>query len=360
MIEQSFPHIHIDAHTKTRPQYVMAGPCSAETETQVLQTAKELAAIGIDYFRAGIWKPRTSPGSFEGVGVEGLSWLAKAKTLYGIKVATEVATAKHVEEALTAGIDLLWIGARTTVNPFAVQEIADALQGVNVPVMVKNPINPDLALWIGAMKRLMNVGITDMIACHRGFHVYEKTRFRNAPLWEIPLEFKRKFPDIPLICDPSHICGNREMLTEVAQKAMDFGYEGVIIETHPTPDAAWSDAAQQITPTVFAQLLAELTVRKTFSDDIFTNSRLLQIRDEIDTIDERLIELLAARMQTVRRANTLKEEKGLSYFRPDRWAELQTHCSEVADKLGMNQNFVVKLFDMIHLECIGLEKEGNI
>lgn len=356
MQDNHFPHIHIYEHITMRPTYLMAGPCSAETETQVLQTAKELAAIGIDYFRAGIWKPRTSPGSFEGVGVEGLAWLAKAKELYGVKTATEVATAKHVEEALAYGIDLLWIGARTTVNPFAVQEIADALQGVNIPVMVKNPINPDLALWIGAIKRLTNVGITDIIACHRGFHVYEKTRFRNAPLWEIPLEFKRKFPHIPLICDPSHICGNREMLAAVSQKAMDFGYEGLIIETHPTPDAAWSDAAQQITPQVFAQLVAELRVRKTVCDDIFTNSRLLQIRDEIDSIDERLIELLAARMQAVAKANTLKQEKGLSYFRPDRWAELQAHCSEVASKLGMNEAFVVKLFDMIHLACIGLEE----
>ncbi len=355
MLPNFSPHIHTDAHTLIRPEWVMAGPCSAETEMQVLATAKELAAIGIDYFRAGIWKPRTSPGSFEGVGVEGLAWLSKAQKLYGIKVATEVATAKHVEEALAHGIDLLWIGARTTVNPFAVQEIAAALQGVKVPVMVKNPINPDLKLWIGAMQRLNNVGITDIIACHRGFHVYEKTRFRNAPLWEIPLELKRKFPEIPLICDPSHICGNRTMLAEVAQKAMDFGYEGLIVETHPTPDTAWSDAAQQITPAVFAQLLAGLKVRKTFSDDIFLNSRLLQIREEIDTIDERLIELLAARMQTVTKANLLKQEKGLSYFRPDRWSELQAHCSEVAAKFGLNESFVVRLFDNIHLECIGLE-----
>lgn len=356
MQEKDFPHIHTDIQKPLRPLYVMAGPCSAETEAQVLATAEALSLIGIDYFRAGIWKPRTSPGSFEGIGVEGLSWLVKAKQLYGVKTATEVATAKHVEEALAHGIDLLWIGARTTVNPFAVQEIADALQGVQIPIMVKNPINPDLSLWIGAIKRLTNVGITEIIACHRGFHVYEKTRFRNAPLWEIPLEFKRKYPHIPLICDPSHICGNRDLLGYVSQKAMDFGYEGLIVETHPNPDKALSDAAQQITPQVFAKLLSELRVRKSFSDDIFTNSRLLQIRDEIDSIDERLIELLAARMQAVMKANALKNEKGLSYFRPDRWSELQAHCSEVASRLGLNEGFVVRLFDMIHLECIGLEE----
>lgn len=341
-----------------RPQILMAGPCSAETEAQVLEVAQALSQQGVDYFRAGIWKPRTHPGSFEGVGAEGLAWLQKAKSLYGLKVATEVATPKHVEEALKYGIDLLWIGARTTVNPFAVQEIADALQGVDVPVMIKNPVNPDLSLWIGAVKRIENAGIHKVFACHRGFNIYEKSRFRNPPLWAIPLEFKHRYPHIPMICDPSHICGTRELLASTAQKAMDLGFDGLIIETHPTPDKALSDAAQQITPDRFSAMIAQLHYRTSSSDDVIFNSRLGQLRQEIDEIDERLLELLAARMGAVQKANVLKSQNGVSVFNPNRWTELQTHCKQTAQKLGLPEAMVLDIFDKIHVAALELGQES--
>lgn len=340
-----------------RPQILMAGPCSAETEAQVMQVAEALAKIGIDYMRAGIWKPRTSPGSFEGVGTEGLKWLQKAQKTYNIKVATEVATPKHVEEALLHDIDLLWIGARTTVNPFAVQEIAESLRGVQLPVMVKNPINPDLSLWMGAIKRIQNMGITEILACHRGFNVYHKSVLRNAPLWEIPLELKRRLPEIPLICDPSHICGNREYLLQIAQKAMDLGMEGLILETHPNPDAAWSDAAQQITPEQFAFFLQQIRFRKSSSDDKVYNSMIQFLRNEIDELDVRLIELLAARFEVAKKIGHLKNQNEVAFFQHNRWSEVLTQCKDSANKLGVKENFVEALFNMIHLETLEIQGE---
>lgn len=341
----------------SRPQILIAGPCSAETEAQVLETAKGLAAFGIDYFRAGIWKPRTSPGSFEGVGAEGLKWLQKAKELYGIKITTEVATPKHVEEALAHSVDMLWIGARTTVNPFAVQEIAEALAGVKIPVMVKNPVNPDLGLWKGAIQRLMRVGITEISACHRGFNVYNKSLLRNAPLWEIPLELKTIFPEIPIICDPSHICGNREYLQQIAQRAMDLGFEGLILESHPNPDAAWSDAAQQVTPENFIKLIQSLHYRKSSSDDVLFNSRLGHLRNEMDEIDARLIDLFAARVEAAKKIGNLKNQYEVAFFQHSRWSEVLKNSTEMAQKLGVNEAFIVQLFSLIHLESLKIQGE---
>lgn len=356
MNEQSDSNFIQTTHLQ-RPALLLAGPCSAETEEQILTVAKSLAEIGIDWMRAGIWKPRTQPGSFEGIGSEGLRWLKRAKETYGIKVATEVATPKHVEEALEAGIDLLWIGARTSVNPFAVQEIAESLIGVNVPVMVKNPINPDVSLWEGAIKRLQNVGLKEIFACHRGFNVYHKSLLRNAPLWEIPLELKRRQPEIPLICDPSHICGNRENLLQIAQKAMDLGMEGLIFETHPTPDMAWSDAAQQITPVQFRQLLASLRIRKASSDDKFYNLMIQYHRSEIDEIDSRLMELIAARLEAARKIGQLKNQNGIAFYQHNRWSEVLEYVKSAAQKLGLHESFAEELFNVIHLETLEIQGE---
>ncbi|MBX7242107.1 MAG: bifunctional 3-deoxy-7-phosphoheptulonate synthase/chorismate mutase type II [Bacteroidia bacterium] len=341
----------------SRPGILIAGPCSAETELQILNVAEALSKTGVDYMRAGIWKPRTSPGHFEGIGTQGLKWLQTASKQYGIKVATEVATAKHVEEALEHGIDMLWVGARTTVNPFAVQEIADALQGVKIPVMVKNPVNPDLSLWMGAIKRLMNAGLSTIIACHRGFNVYQKTLLRNAPLWEIPIELKRLMPEIPLICDPSHICGNRESLLKIAQKSMDLGYEGLILEVHPNPDKAWSDAAQQVTPEGFMQLLSQLRYKKQSSDDRFYNSRIQFLREEIDEIDGRLMELIAARLESARKIGQLKNQNGVAFYQHDRWTEVLSHCKQLAEQLHINENFAVELFNLLHLTALDIQGE---
>ncbi len=349
--------VNINDPLFSRPPLVMAGPCSAESEIQIMEVAESLSKIGIDYLRAGIWKPRTHPGNFEGIGVEGLKWLQSAQKQFGIKVATEVATAKHVEEALHHGIDLLWIGARTTVNPFAVQEIAEALSGVSIPIMVKNPVNPDIGLWVGAVKRLQNIGIKTIIACHRGFNVYQKTLLRNAPLWEIPIEFKRLMPDIPLICDPSHICGNRDSLFQISQKAMDLGYEGLILEVHPNPDLAWSDAAQQITPQNFLELLLCLKTRKPSSDDRYYNSRIQFLREEINEIDTRLMELVAARVEAARKIGLLKKENGVAFYQHNRWSEVLEHCKESAAKLNLNEHFAVELFNLLHLAALDIQGE---
>jgi chorismate mutase len=345
--------------TETLPSapVLIAGPCSAETREQVLETAQALAQAGISYFRAGIWKPRTSPGSFEGVGTEGLAWLQEVKAQFGLKVTTEVANAKHVEEALAHGVDMLWIGARTTVNPFAVQEIADALAGVQVPVMVKNPVNPDLGLWIGAMERIQRAGIDQLMACHRGFNVYGKSRFRNTPLWEIPIELKRQWPDLPLICDPSHITGKRELIEEIARKALDLGYEGLMVETHPNPADAWSDARQQVTPEVYRQIMGRINFRRKHSDDLLFKTRIHHLRDEIDEIDTRLIELLAERMEIARTIGQLKKENNVAFFQQNRWNEVVQSCKQDAARLKLNEDLVLRLFSLIHLESIDIQGE---
>jgi chorismate mutase len=338
-------------------QIIIAGPCSAETEEQVMDTARQLIDVGISYFRAGIWKPRTSPDSFEGMGEPALKWLQRVQQETGLKTAVEIANARHAEAALEHGVDLLWIGARTTVNPFTVQEIADALRGVQVPVMVKNPINPDLGLWKGAIQRILRAGTGQVMACHRGFNVYGKSLFRNEPLWEIPIELKREFPEIPLICDPSHISGRRKYIPEIARKALNLGYEGLMIETHPNPDAAWSDAAQQFTPADFKELLRHLQWRKQGTDNPSYKEQVSLLRDAIDEADSQLLQILADRMEFSKRIGLLKQENNIAFYQHNRWNGIIEHVRQHADKLQLNDEFVMKLFSLIHMESIDIQGE---
>ena len=306
-----------------RRPLIIAGPCSAETEEQVMETAKMLAERGIKIFRAGIWKPRTKPGGFEGIGVEGLPWLKAVKKETGMLVATEVATAKHVYEALKAGIDILWIGARTTANPFAVQEIADALKGADVPVLVKNPVNPDLELWIGALERINGAGLKRIGAIHRGFSSYDKKLYRNLPQWHIPIELRRRIPSLPILCDPSHIGGKRELVAPLSQQAMDLGFDGLIVESHCNPDCAWSDAKQQVTPDVLDYILNLLVIRK----ETQTTENLSELRKQIDECDNNLIEELAKRMRIAREIGTYKKEHDMTILQTGRY-------NEILDKRG--------------------------
>ena len=306
----------------TKPM-IIAGPCSAETEEQVMCTAQELANKGIKIFRAGIWKPRTKPGGFEGIGAEGLQWMQQVKKETGMYVATEVATAKHVKAALEAGIDLLWVGARTSANPFAVQELADSLKGVNIPVLVKNPVNPDLELWIGAMERLNQAGITQLGAIHRGFSSYDKKIYRNLPQWHIPIELRRRIPTLPIMCDPSHIGGKRELIAPLCQQAMDLGFDGLIVESHCNPDHAWSDASQQVTPAVLDYILNLLVIRK----EKQTTENLHELRSQIDECDNNLIEVLAKRMRVAREIGTYKKEHSMQILQTGRY-------NEILDKRG--------------------------
>jgi chorismate mutase len=336
---------------KGRP-ILIAGPCSAETEEQVLRTARELATQDIDLFRAGIWKPRTRPGAFEGVGVEGLRWLRRVKEETGMKVTTEVANTQHVFEALKYGIDVLWLGARTTVNPFSVQEVADALKGVDVPVIVKNPINPDLKLWMGAIERIHKAGITRIAAIHRGFSYHGDTKYRNVPRWQIAIELKRRFPDLQLFCDNSHICGNRHMLREVAQKALDLNYDGLMTEVHPDPDNAWSDAEQQITPTHFGELLRALVLRELTTDDPEFLETLDHLRHEIDEIDEDLLNLLGRRMDLAEAIGRYKKRNNIAILQTDRWNEILERGLSKGKLKGLSEEFVSVLLRAIHQESI--------
>lgn len=331
---------------------VIAGPCSAETEEQVHETAKQLSAHHVDILRAGIWKPRTRPNSFEGIGSVGLKWLKDAGFDNKIPVAVEVANTKHVFEALRVGIDILWIGARTTVNPFAVQEICDALQGVDIPVLVKNPINPDLELWIGAFERLNGAGITKLAAIHRGFSTHEKTKYRNIPRWNIPIELHRRYPELAIICDPSHICGNRHMLREVAQTALDIGFEGIHLESHINPDKALSDAAQQVTPEVFGQIISSLVVRENIDHNPEAENQLDELRARIDGLDKYLLELLSERMDVVREIGKYKFENNLAIVQPSRWNEIVETRKEMSDRKNLTHKFIAELFHSIHKESI--------
>ena len=327
---------------------VIAGPCSAETEEQVMKTARQLAANGIKILRAGIWKPRTKPGGFEGVGSEGLAWLKKVRQETGMYVSTEVATQKHVYEALKYGIDMLWIGARTTANPFAVQEIAEALQGVDIPVLIKNPVNPDLELWIGAFERLSKVGITKLGAIHRGFSSYDKKIYRNLPQWHIPIEMKRRYTDLPIICDPSHIGGRRDLIEPLSQRAMDLNYDGLIIETHCDPDTAWSDASQQVTPDRLKQILDSLIIR----DFKQTTEDLSQLRYQIDEIDDQLLELLAKRMRVSREIGTYKKEHNMAVVQTNRYDEILQKRIGEAVRMGMDSEFMRIVLEAIHEESV--------
>ena len=327
---------------------IIAGPCSAETEEQVISTAKELSSVGIRIFRAGIWKPRTKPGGFEGIGAQGLAWMNEVKEETGMLAATEVATAKHVEQALKEGIDLLWIGARTTANPFAVQEVADALKGVDIPVLVKNPVNPDLELWIGALERLNVAGIRRLGAIHRGFTAYEKVIFRNLPMWHIPIELMRRIPQLPIICDPSHMGGSRELVAPLSQQAMDLGFYGLMIESHCAPDKAWSDAKQQVTPDVLSFILDKLVIRNTGE----TTESLRELRKQIDELDDRMIELLSKRMRISREIACYKREHSMAVVQTGRYDEILNKRGAQGALCGMSGAVMRSIFETIHEESV--------
>lgn len=327
---------------------VIAGPCSAETEEQVMETAKDLAKNGVRIFRAGIWKPRTKPGGFEGVGSVGLTWLQEVKKETGMLVATEVANKQHVEEALNAGVDVLWIGARTSANPFAMQEIADSLVGADVPVLVKNPVNPDLELWIGAMQRIYNAGIRQIGAIHRGFSAYGKHLYRNMPQWHIPIELRRRMPELTLICDPSHIGGKRELVAPLSQQAMDMGFDGLIVESHCDPDSAWSDKSQQVTPEVLNFILNMLVVRDTTQ----TTESLTLLRQQIDQIDNDLLEALSKRMRISREIGQYKKEHSMPVVQTGRYDDIINSRAAAAEELGMNGDFMKTVYQAIHEESV--------
>ena len=331
---------------------VIAGPCSAETEEQVLKIANELKDSKVSVFRAGIWKPRTRPGGFEGVGEIGLKWMQKAKAETGLLMATEVATAAHVKLALEHDIDILWIGARTTVNPFAVQEIADALQGTDKIVLLKNPVNPDLSLWIGGLERLYNANIKKLGVIHRGFSTYEKSKYRNNPEWQIAIDFKNKFPDLPLIIDPSHITGNRDMIYQVTQEALDLNYDGMIIETHIDPDNAWSDAAQQVKPSILKQIIRDLTIRKITDETNEYQSKLASYRKKIDEFDSKILEIIGKRMDVASKIGSLKKEKNVAVLQNNRWNEILGKMILEGEEKGLSNEFVIQLFKAIHQESI--------
>lgn len=331
---------------------IVAGPCSAETEEQVLETAKGLAGGTVHLFRAGIWKPRTRPDSFEGVGDKGLPWLQKVKRETGLKVTTEVANAQHVEKALKHDIDVLWIGARTTVSPFAVSEIAQALKGVDIPVMIKNPINPDVKLWIGAVERFLKADIDKLTAIHRGFSFFGNSTYRNVPRWQIPIELMRSFPKLPVICDCSHICGRRDTLAGIAQTALDLNFKGLMMEVHPSPDDAWSDAAQQVTPERFSKILEGLIFRQpTISDTTFLEN-LQNLRHQIDDIDTEILRLLGDRMKITERIGEYKESNNIAILQPERWAAVLENALGNGERAGLTTQFIAELFKAIHQESI--------
>ena len=343
---------------KTSEPLLIAGPCSAETEDQLLATAHLLAKTGkVSVLRAGIWKPRTRPGEFEGIGSIGLSRLKRAKEETGLPTAVEVATARHVEEALASGVDILWVGARSTVNPFTVQEIADALKGVDIPVLVKNPVNPDLQLWIGALERINNAGITKLGAIHRGFSSYEKTAFRNEPMWELAIQLKTLCPELPVINDPSHICGNRELIQYVAQKALDLDMQGLMIESHLDPSVAWTDAKQQLTPAALAELMDILTLRKPELKDKAFTDKLEELRTSIDKIDDQIIQKIAERMQVVQKIGEFKRDNGVTILQVNRWDQIMHKRSAFASALKLDLNFTGKLLELIHSESIRKQTE---
>ena len=337
---------------------IISGPCSAETETQVIETAHRLAATGkVDVLRAGIWKPRTRPGSFEGIGTKGLPWLQQAKKITGLPLTVEVATAKQVEDALHFGVDILWIGARTTVNPFSVQEVADALRGVDVPVLIKNPINADLELWIGAVERIEKAGIKQTGLIHRGFSSYGNTEYRNAPMWHLAIEMKRRNPNMLLINDPSHISGRRDILGDVSQKAIDLGFDGLMIETHIDPDNAWSDAKQQITPEQLATLLDGIKWR---SEEITSESfhiALDKFREQINQVDDELLLLLGQRMKIAAQIGSYKKNNNVTILQTNRWNEILERAFVKGEKLALSREFITKYLDAVHMESINLQNK---
>jgi chorismate mutase len=337
---------------KSPKPLIIAGPCSAETEEQVLNIARQLKDSGVSIYRAGIWKPRTRPGGFEGVGAIGLKWLQAAKAETGLPMAVEVANATHVKLALEHDIDVLWIGARTTVNPFAVQEIADALKDTDKIVLIKNPVNPDLSLWLGGVERLYNAGIKKLGVIHRGFSTYEKTKYRNIPEWQLAIELHERFPDLPLIGDPSHITGRRDMIQEVAQQALNLNYDGLMIETHNDPDKAWSDAAQQVTPERLKEILASLVVRKKTNEDTAFNEELEKLRLRIDEYDSKLIQVLGQRMRIADKIGHLKKENNVAVLQTHRWKQILERMKAEGLPENLGEEFILDLFRAIHQESI--------
>jgi chorismate mutase len=342
--------------TKGSP-LIIAGPCSAESEDQLVTTAKQLADTGkLHVLRAGIWKPRTRPNEFEGVGEIGLKWMQEIKKETGLKTTVEVADASHVDLALKYDIDILWIGARTVVNPFSVQNIADSLVGVDIPVMVKNPLNPDVNLWLGAIERLNAVGINKLIAIHRGFHYFEKSPFRNAPMWEIPIELKRKAPHLPIIVDPSHICGNRELIESISQKALDLEMDGLMIESHYDPNVALTDAAQQVTPAYLNELLDKLIIRHIKGDKTFQH-KLEELRTEIDKLDGELLQILSKRMEIIDEIGEYKVDNDITILQMKRWAGIISDRLAIGTNLGLEDSFLKKLLNLIHKESINRQED---
>jgi chorismate mutase len=336
---------------------VIAGPCSAETEEQVLKIAHELKDTDVNYYRAGIWKPRTRPGNFEGVGAIGLKWLQKVKKETGLKTATEVANRAHVDLALEHDVDLLWIGARSTVSPFIVQEIADALEGTDKIVLIKNPVNPDLSLWLGAVERLYSANIKNLGVIHRGFSTYEKTKYRNIPEWQLAIELQTRFPDLPLINDPSHISGRRDMIMDISQTALDLNFDGLMIETHYDPDNAWSDAAQQVTPKKLVQIMEDLRIRKETDEEAEYKSKLSNLRAQIDIIDNQMIDILGKRMKVSDGIGELKKQKNVAVLQTNRWNAILGKMILEGETKGLSEEFVLKMFKAIHQESINHQEK---
>ena len=336
---------------------VIAGPCSAETENQVLKIAHDLKDTDVSVYRAGIWKPRTRPGMFEGVGAIGLKWLEKVKVETGLLTATEVANANHVKLALEHNVDVLWIGARSTVSPFIVQEIADALEGTEKIVLVKNPVNPDLSLWLGGIERLYSANIKKLGVIHRGFSTYEKTKYRNNPEWQLPIELQNRFPDLPLICDPSHIAGRRDILQDISQTALDLNFDGLMVETHIDPDKAWSDAAQQITPKALVKMMSDLKTRKVTTDEVDYKNTINTLRTQIDFIDHGLLDTLGKRMKIAIKIGNLKKKKNVAVLQTKRWNEILGKMILDGEEKGLSEEFILRMFKAIHQESINHQEK---
>ena len=343
--------------TEPRPS-VIAGPCSAETEEQVMETAKGLKELGINVFRAGIWKPRTHPGSFEGVGAEGLRWMQKVKKEYGLKIATEVASEKHVFECLKYGVDLVWLGARTTANPFLVQEIADALKDTDIPVLVKNPVNPDLDLWIGALERLNGAGIRKLGIIHRGFSTFDKIKYRNDPQWQVAIELRSRYPELPFFVDPSHMAGCKDYIREVSQRSLDLGFEGLMIESHCNPSCAWSDARQQLTPDELKDLLYnQILVRNADSDSPEWKENIDQLRAKIDIIDENILYALGSRMKISRQIGEYKKSNNIAILQTSRWDAVLAKVIEKGHEYDLSEKFLTDVFNAIHEASVEIQNE---